>query len=142
MTATPEHPAVQANIHSIRHAMAGDRQAWLDLYADDAVLADPVGASPFDPTGKGHIGKAAIAKFWDTVIGPARLTITAGQRYLSGAAACAVAMTAVNDLGNGLTTRIDMIAVYEVDEAGRITSMKAYWSWDALEQQLRQLGLA
>lgn len=142
MSETKIHQAMRANRLSMNYAMAGDKDAWLDLYSDDAVLADPVGVSPFDPSGEGHRGKAAIATFWDTVIGPAKLKITAHQRITSGDRICAVSMTAMNDLGNGIKTSIDMIAVYEVDEAGKICSMKAYWSWDELAGQLARAGLA
>ena len=135
------HPAALANMNSIKYAMAGNKEAWLALYRDDAIVRDPVGVSPFDLSGNGHIGKAAIEKFWDTVIGPANLTITPGKRCPSGAYCCAVPMQAVNDMGNGIKTTIDMIAVYEVDDDGLIKSMSAYWSWNAMEQQLKQLGL-
>ena len=47
---------------------AMDRQAWLDLFAEDAVVEDPVGPSMFDPEGKGHRGPEAIAAFFDNVI--------------------------------------------------------------------------
>ena len=45
-----------------------DRQAWLDLFAEDAVVEDPVGPSMFDPEGRGHHGREAIAAFFDNVI--------------------------------------------------------------------------
>ena len=135
------HPAARANMQSIEYAMAGNKDAWLGLYADDAVLADPVGASPLDPGGQGHHGKAAIERFWDTVIGPSNLTMTVHQRCPSGAASCAVSMTAKNDLGNGLHTTVDMIAIYEVNDDGKITRMKAYWNWDDMAAQLAKLGL-
>jgi hypothetical protein len=35
-----------------------------------------------------------------------------------------------------------MIAVYEVNDAGKITSLKAYWSWDDMAAQLKAAGLA
>ena len=136
------HPAVQANMNSIKYAMAGDKEAWLALYTDDAVVADPVGVSPFDPVGEGHRGKAAIEALWDAVIGPSNVTITPHKRYPSGSNTCAVPQTAVNDLGNGINTTVDMVAVYEVNDEGKITSMKAYWSWDEMTAQLKELGLA
>ena len=40
---------------------AKDRSAWLALFADDAVVQDPIGPSPLDPGGGGHRGAAAIA---------------------------------------------------------------------------------
>jgi ketosteroid isomerase-like protein len=140
MNEQPEHPAIQANIDSIRLASAGDRDGWLDLYADDAVVQDPVGISPFDATGAGHVGKEAIAKFWDDVIGPSNITLTVHKRIPSGECACAVHQTAINDMGGGAKTEVEMIAVYELNDAGKIKRMSAFWSWASMEQQLKQLG--
>ena len=39
------HPAVLASQNSAQHAMAGDKEAWLSLFAEDAFLQDPVGPS-------------------------------------------------------------------------------------------------
>ena len=139
MTDTSNHLAIQANINSITYAMKGDREAWLALYDDNAVVSDPVGVSPFDATGEGNRGKAAIAKFWDTVIGPSRLTINVHKRIPSGTHACAVHQTAINDMGKG-KTEVDMIAIYKVNDAGKIIEMSAYWSWAEMEAQLKKLG--
>lgn len=136
------HPAVLANMNSIKYAMAKDKQAWLALYRDDAILRDPVGVSPLDPTGLGHHGKEAIAGFWDTVIANANLTLTPGLRCPSGKFNCAVPMRAENNMAEGMVTTVDMIAVYQVDENGLIVTMDAYWDWNVMEQQLKQLGLA
>jgi ketosteroid isomerase-like protein len=141
MSETSIHAAVLANMNSIKFAMAKDKVAWLALYAEDAVIADPVGVSPLDPQGKGHCGKAALENFWDNVIASANMVMTVHSRVTSGANACAVQMSAVNDVGNGSQTRVDMIATYEVDEAGKISSMKAYWNWEEMAAQLKQPGL-
>ena len=59
--------------------------AWLDLFADDAVVQDPIGPSPFDPEGKGHHGRDAIAAFYDTVIAPSEaITFEITESYLCG----------------------------------------------------------
>jgi hypothetical protein len=126
-------------MQSITLAMKGDREGWLALYTDDAIVKDPVGKSPFDASGEGHKGKAAIAKFWDTVIGPSRLTINVHKRIASGDRSCAVHQTAINDLGKG-KTEVDMIAIYEVNDEGKIIQMSAYWSWAEMETQLKKLG--
>jgi hypothetical protein len=136
------HPAALANMNSIKYAMEKNKTAWLALYRDDAILRDPVGISPLDPTGNGHIGKAAIEQFWDNVIAPSSIKLTPGLRCISGSHHCAVPMHGENDLGGGLVTHIDMIAVYEVDDAGLIKTMNAHWSWDAMQDQFKQLGLA
>ena len=135
------HPAVLANMKSIEYAQAKKKDEWLALYRDDAVVSDPVGVSPFDPEGRGHIGKAAIELFWDNVIGASNITLTAGTRCPSGTHSCAVPMRAENDLGGGIKTYVDMIAVYEVDDQGLLKSMQAYWSWASMEEQLQKLGL-
>lgn len=134
------HPAVLASINSAKFAMARDKAAWLALFDDDAFLADPVGPSLLDPSGKGHQGKANIEKFWDTVIGHARLTIEASQR-IACANACVAVLKATNKLGGGKQTTIDMVGIYEVNDAGKLTSLKVYWSWDQLAAQLKALGL-
>jgi steroid Delta-isomerase len=64
---------------------AKDRSAWLGLFAPDAVVEDPVGPSPPDPAGAGHHGAAAIAAFYDAVIGPAeRIAFEIERSYLCG----------------------------------------------------------
>lgn len=139
MNADTEHLAIKANIQSVTLAMKGDREGWLALYTDDAVVQDPVGKSPFDASGDGHRGKAAIAKFWDTVIGPSRLTINVHKRIPSGDRVCAVLQTAINDMGKG-KTEVEMIAIYEVNDDGKIIRMSAFWSWAEMESQLKKLG--
>lgn len=136
-----DHLAVQANMKSIKYAQEGNKEAWLALYTDDAVVHDPVGKSPFDPEGKGNHGKAAIEQFWDNVIGKANLTITANKRWTSGDYCCCVSQIAKNDLGNGIITDCDMLALYEVNTQGLITKMAAHWSWDDMQAQLKKLGL-
>ena len=42
-----KHLAVEANKNSIRYAMAGDKEAWLALYTDDAVVCDPWAADHY-----------------------------------------------------------------------------------------------
>ena len=43
--------AQEASRKSSKYVVEGARQAWLDLFADDALVQDPVGVSPLDPTG-------------------------------------------------------------------------------------------
>lgn len=134
MTET-SHLAKLANINSIKYATAKNKEAWLALYRDDATLRDPVGISPLDPSGEGHQGKEAIAKFYDMIIANSNLTMIPGERIASGEYSCAVPMKAINDMGS-MKTEVDMIAVYHVDEQGLITSMSAYWDWDIMQKQL------
>lgn len=133
------HLAVEANKKSIKYAIEGNKEAWLGLYTEDAVVADPVGKSPMDPTGEGNRGRAAIEQFWDNVIGKAKLDIRVEKRWTSGDYCCCVAQVASNDLGNGNVTECDMLATYEVNEEGLITRMAAHWCFDDMMAQLSKI---
>ena len=63
-------PAHEAGRRSREAVMARDKEAWLAVFADDAIVEDPIGPSAFDPEGKGHRGRDAIAAFWDLAIAP------------------------------------------------------------------------
>ncbi len=134
-----KHPALVASERSAEFAMAKNKEAWLDLFAEDAFLADPVGKSMLDPAGNGHQGKAAIERFWDTVIANANLRIEASQRIVC-ADTCVAVLKATNDLGV-MKTVIDMVGLYEVDETGKVRSLKVYWDFSKLMGQLKEAGL-
>ena len=55
------------------------------MFADDAIVEDPIGPSHFDPEGKGHRGKEAIAKFYDMAIAPSELHVQLRRRPTSAA---------------------------------------------------------
>ena len=134
------HPAVLASENSAKFTMAGDRESWLALFAEDAFLANPVGKSPFDPKGEGFRGRADIKRFWDTVVAKANPTIVASQRIACDNR-CAAVLQLTNDFGGGMKTTIDQVAIYEVNDDGKLISMKVYWDWDGLLAQIKELGL-
>ena len=131
-----ENLAVAASINSIRYASEGNKEKWLNLYADDAVVRDPVGVSALDPAGEGHQGKAAIEAFWDMVIGPANITMSSHNRVVSGPRHCASNQQVVNNLADGRQTVVEMVATYEVNDEGKILAMSAYWDMDVLMSQM------
>lgn len=131
--------AIQANINSLKHVMAGNKAAWLDLFADNAVVHDPVGPSEHDPEGKGFQGRARISEFWDTMIGTGDLNIVPHKRIPVGNNIACVVMTACNNAG-GMKLHIEMVAVYEVNDAGKLLSLKVYWDVDALADQIAALA--
>ena len=118
----------------------GIRESWLGLFAEDAFLANPVGKSPFDPKGEGFRGRADIKRFWDTVVAKANPTIVASQRIACDNQ-CAAVLQLTNDFGGGMKTTIDQVAIYEVNDHGKLISMKVYWDWDGLLAQIKELGL-
>lgn len=132
--------AQQAGAESLAAVKAKNKAAWLELFADDALVQDPVGVSPLDPGGLGHRGKEAIARFWDMAIEPGQLETHIRESYPAGDE-CANVATFVNRMPNGLEIRTDLVVVYRVDARGKIAALKAYWEYAKIAAQLeRMLG--
>jgi len=125
-----DHPARRASQRSAAAVARGDKQAWLDLFADDAVVEDPVGPSVFDAEGKGHRGRDGIAAFWDLAIAAPRLfhfTIT--DSFAAGDE-CANVGTITSVLDDGTRVDTEGVFVYRVDEDEMIVSLRAFWELD------------
>jgi hypothetical protein len=127
--------ALEAHKQSIAHTMAGNKEGWVALFANDAVVHDPVGVSPHDPEGKGFRGTDGISGFWDLMIGPGDLILTPHKRISCGDNHCAVYMTAANYI-SGFKTSIEMIATYEVNAEGKIQTLKVYWDVEGLQADM------
>ena len=127
--------AVDAAREAMAAVSAGDRQAWLDLYADDAVLEDPVGGSPLDPEGKGLRGRAALEGFWDLIIGPNDFSFEITRSHSGGSEAAMVA-TVRGHYANGAEVTYDGVFVYEVGNDRKIQSVRAFWDINSVMSAL------
>jgi steroid Delta-isomerase len=113
---------------SMQAAAVGDREGWLALYTEDAVLEDPVGPSPWDPEGKAHRGKQALAAFWDRAIGPNRdLKFKLRERYTGGKEVASV-VTVSTALADGKRIEFGMVSIHRSNEQGLIQSVRAFWN--------------
>ena len=108
--------------------MAHDKQAWLAVFADDAVIEDPIGPSHFDPEGKGHRGKGAIAKFYDMAIAPSSLTFNFEKTYECGNEEANVGHIVIES--GGYRVIAEGVFTYRVDDTGQMTALRAYWELD------------
>jgi steroid Delta-isomerase len=125
-----EHPARRASQLSAATVAAGNKEDWLDLFAPDAVVEDPVGPSMFDAEGKGHHGRKGIGHFWDLAIaGVQKFHFTISDSFANGDS-CANVGTITSVLEDGTRVDTEGVFVYRVDEAGLITSMRAHWEFD------------
>lgn len=125
------HPARDASLASMTAVEAGDRDAWLALFAADAVVEDPVGPSPFDPAGGGHRGIDAIAAFYDSVIAPNQVRFRIERSYAAGDEVANVG-TITTTMPDGTVVHTDLVGTYRVDAAGRLVSLRAHWELDKL----------
>jgi ketosteroid isomerase-like protein len=123
------HPARTASQRSYSAVAKGDLAEWLTVYAEDAVLEDPVGPSMFDPEGRGHRGHAGISAFWEKAIAPIdAFEFTIEDSFANpGSNTCANIGRIKTSFADGSHTTTDLIMVYVVDDEGRVTSMKAFW---------------
>jgi steroid Delta-isomerase len=125
----PPHPARDMSVRSVTAVESGDREGWLSLFADDAILEDPVGPSSLDPEGKGHRGIDAIAAFYDNVISKAPVQFTMRESHAAGNE-CANVYTITTDLGGGTRAVIDGVFTYLLDDKGKLAAMRGFWEQD------------
>ena len=127
-----DHPARAASQRSYSAVAKGDLAEWLTVYAEDAVLEDPVGPSMFDPEGRGHRGHEGLAAFWEQAIAPVdRFAFEITDSFANpGSNTCANVGRITTAFADGSHTVTDLVMVYVVDDDGRVASMKAYWEPD------------
>lgn len=103
-----------------------DRDGWLALFTDDAVVEDPVGVSPFDGGIGGHRGKEAIAKFHDSVISTMDSFDYEIERcYVCGDEAAAVVTFHI--VSGGHKMDMDVVNIYKTDGNGKLVSLRSFW---------------
>ncbi len=129
--ADDDHSARAASLRSRAFVQASDREGWLGIFADDAVVQDPVGVSFLDETGKGHTGRDGIGAFWDEVIStnPVRMDIVSSH---AGGDEVANYLTITTTFPDGSSVAGEMVAIYRVDATGKVASLRAFWEVDQL----------
>ena len=133
-----EHPARVAARRSMDAVIRGDKQAWLALFAPDAVVEDPVGPSFFDSEGTGHHGHAGISAFWDKAIAQAqRFEFDIRDSFAAGSEVANVG-TITAFLPGGMRVDTEGVFVYRVRDDGLIQSMRAFWETGRAMATLRR----
>ncbi len=113
---------------------AGDREAWLDLFAPDGMVQDPIGPSPFDPEGTGHHGREAIAAFYDTVIAPnEQITFEIENSYLCGNEVADVGIIRTVLPGGTHVAVVRGVYTYRCNGTGQLVALRAFWEFDKAE---------
>ena len=133
----PKTKAQELGFLSRDYAVAKDKQNWLDLFAEDAIVQDPIGKSPLDPVGDGHKGKEAIEKFYDTVIANGNIEFNILES-IPCADECANFAQIVNIVGD-VKIETQMIVIYRVNSNHKIVSLRAFWDYQKMEDQLKAI---
>jgi ketosteroid isomerase-like protein len=133
-----DHPARRASQRSAAAVGTGVVEEWLKVYAEDAVIEDPVGPSWFDPEGRGHHGHAGIRAFWEKAIAPVeQFTFTIRDSHACGSS-CANVGTITTRFADGTVVDTDLVMVYTVNADGLVSSMRAYWEADRVMATMRK----
>lgn len=125
-----EHPARRAGLLSQKYVSEKNRDAWLDLFAEDAFIQDPVGRSPLDPDGKGHQGKAAITKFYDDVIAKGNVSFDYPKSYAAGDECAFIGVVYADFPGAPPSEGSEGVFIYRVNDEGKLLSLRAFWEFE------------
>ena len=108
---------------------AMDVGAWLETFAEDGASHDPATAPPT----KGH---AALRQFFEGIAGAfSQVGLTEDNVFISGNEA-AVKWTGRGLGKNGREVVFEGIDIFEINDAGKIQNLWAYWNPAALMAQL------
>jgi steroid Delta-isomerase len=131
------HPAHEAGRRSREAVAARDKDAWLAVFAEDAIVEDPIGPSVFSPDGSGHRGREAIAAFWDKAIAPTEsIEFVFGDSFACGNE---VAFTGlIRTRIGGQVIDAEGVFTYRVDAEGKIAALRAFWETDRAMQTMRR----
>jgi steroid delta-isomerase len=124
--------AFEMSKKSMATTEAKDRDGWLGLFADDAVVEDPVGPSFIDAEGTGQRGKEAIAAFYDNVISQSEsIKFTIRQTIECGDEVANIGEIRITLPGNQVGT-VPMVNIYKVNAEGKLASLRSFWEQDKL----------
>jgi len=123
----PKHPALVAAQSSWRYVQAKDRDRWLALLAPEIWIEDPIGVGPTNPDGKGIRGLEAATHFWERNIATSSIRIETHESF-AAANESAHVLTLTTSFPNGVKVVVHGIFTYRVNDAGKLTSLRGYWT--------------
>jgi steroid Delta-isomerase len=108
---------------------AMDQKAWVNTFAEDAVSHDPMGAPPI-------VGHEKLNEFFQSITAPFKeVGLTENDVFVAGNSA-AVKWTGSGISQSGHKVHFEGIDVFEVNEAGKIQTLYAYWNPAEMVAQL------
>lgn len=125
----PTPAAIRATVDSYITAFTdSDRTGWLGCFAPDATLEDPVGTEV-------RVGRQAIGEFFDSAQGMVESIRMEGTGPVRVAGDEAAFPFQIHTVVGGDRFVLDVIDVMSFDDDARITSMRAFWSFDDMRPE-------
>ncbi len=114
-------PLVEAAVSGyFRNVSTRNKDAWLALFHRNAVLHEPVGATPAE-------GREGLEQVWQVFTGPfTKLTLESDEVFYSGSGAAA-RWSAHASSNDGHSADFHGITVFEIDTDGSIQTVMSYW---------------
>ncbi|WP_405490921.1 nuclear transport factor 2 family protein [Nocardia sp. NBC_00511] len=109
----------------VKLVASGPTSAIVDLYAEDAVVEDPIGT----PQRRGH---AAIGELYTALESLERETELHTVKVVGNQVAASFTLVTVS---NGHRMTLSPIDVMELNDEGKIISMRAYWGPEDLKME-------
>ena len=126
---TPEiiSRTIRAYFAAIR---AMDVEAWVATFAPDATSYDPVDAPP-------TVGHDALSQFFTAIVSTfSKVSLIEDNIFIAGNGA-AVKWTGQGTGKNGRKVKFEGIDIFELNEAGLIQTIRAYWNPGEVIMQLQ-----
>ncbi|MGB5772201.1 MAG: nuclear transport factor 2 family protein [Crocosphaera sp.] len=122
--------SIETTIYEYYNSLAAmNPQGWLGTLADDAVIYDPVGKPPLNPQKDSEKLFTILTTFYS------KFEIEKESLFMvNNEAAVKWKMTVISK--NGKEANAEGITTFKLNEAGKITEVKAYWDENKLKSQL------
>lgn len=112
-----------ASLTAVRN---GNKEEWLALFDENAVVEDPVGSAPWDtPVGTPR-GKEAIGWYWDTFKKWHEAFEFDIHYQTTGGLEAATYASLHSTLADGTRRTVECINIYEINNDGLIVSLRSY----------------
>lgn len=120
-----------------------DKEAWLALYSDDAVVEDPVG-TPASHKGRrrGRLGDE-LGRFYEAFIAPSGIKMSTRLDIVSDRYVFRAVDIHTTNLRTGLEMKVPANLLYEIipaDRGSAIRRMQAHWELSRMSRMLMSKG--
>ena len=112
------------------HMATLDPEGWVDFFAEDAISHDPVGHPPV----KVHEG---FREFFERLQGVFEQLEATPENIFVAENEAAVKWTMRGESKSGKSVTFEGITVFQMNDAGKIQTTRAYWNPVAMLAQLR-----
>jgi len=130
-----EHPARKAARLSRKYFAQRKKREWLDLWAENGVIRDPLGKSFMDPNGEGFSTPEAREKWWDDHYDLQFYYSMLASFVAGDSVANYESLIVVGELDGVLGSfKCEGIWTYKVDEQGKLLEMYGYWEEDWMKE--------